>query len=75
MDAEIKAKQLIDKFKGYCFHNFDNDAEEQQLRNAKQCAIIHVDEILEHLEQIRTVEYHFGKSIAYWKDVKDEILK
>ena len=73
MTPKEKAKTLIDKFKGYSFNNFDNDATEQRTDNAKKCAIILVDEILEYIGEIATIEYHFGKSIAYWKDVKDEI--
>ncbi len=75
MTPQEKANKLIKKLKDYCFHNSDNDAEEQRIYNAKQCALVCVDEILDHVEEIRTFEYHFGKSIAYWRDVKDEINK
>ncbi len=44
MTPKEKAKELIDKLKGFCFHNFDYDAEEMRIGNAKECATILVKE-------------------------------
>jgi len=68
MEANKKAIELVDKFKPYA-----NDIDGADLEYRKECAIITVDEILSHIEEIGTFEYHFGKSIAFWREVKDEI--
>lgn len=73
MEAKQKAIKMITKYTDYCFHNFDNDAEEQKFNNAKECVLITIDEILGHLNEIASIEYHLGKSIAYWRDVIDEV--
>lgn len=36
MTPQEKANELIDKFKGHCFHNFDNDASEQRMNYWEQ---------------------------------------
>jgi len=40
---------------------------------AKKCALICVEKYLEHLEETRDSVCHMGKSIAYWRDVQDEL--
>lgn len=62
-----KAQELL-------FHYFEilKDVNYNYLK-AKQCAIFFVNGILEHMNEIKTFEYHFGKSIAYWRDVLDEL--
>jgi hypothetical protein len=82
MEAKEKAQELTKKFKlyvypfsagsGYLSGDFDEDVIKQ---NSKQCALFVVEEILLNFEEIRTMEYHLGKSTAYWRDVKDELKK
>ena len=81
MTPKEKAEQLVSKFNPfvYCYIGssmLTNDADDGViLMMSKKCALISCDEILEHIDEIKTMEYHFGKSIAYWKDVKEEIEK
>jgi len=62
-----KAKELVDKFKYYSDVNHNGNFE-----NAKQCAIIAVDEILND-DMFGMEEECFEKRINYWEDVKKEI--
>lgn len=71
-----KAKELVGRFDPYAYTNYATqtlrEANEQSLENAKQCAIICVEEILKQEEELYRNEgsyfnYHF------WKDVKAEI--
>lgn len=65
-----KAKELVDKFAMYLRANlrYDEEANEE----AKQCALIAVDEILnsrkEHL--VQSIKFY-----EYWQEVKQEIDK
>ena len=70
-----KAKELIDKCKEYCFHNFDNDAEEQRMNNAKQCALILADEFIEWCKPDSDEDCGFSlaPSYNYWNSVKLEL--
>jgi hypothetical protein len=69
MTAKDKAKELVEQM--YCVEDpmgnypmcFDN---------AKQCALIAVDEILLHEKLNHSV---LDKNTDYWKDVKTEIEK
>jgi hypothetical protein len=70
MTAKEKATELLNKSLGA---NFSTPREKEVAQY--WAAINTVDEILAHLEEIRTIEYHLGKSIAYWNDVKEEIEK
>jgi hypothetical protein len=68
MKAEEKAKELIEKLLLFQPLIPDYDREGQ----AKQCALICVDEI------IQALKYHTwqnNKLIEYWKQVKQEINK
>ena len=60
-----KAKELFDKFRNEII-SFLGDTMKD--KNAKRCALIAVDEILE----IKSVDKDFSLS-HYWLDVKDEI--
>jgi len=81
MEAELKAKELVEKFKPfvYCYSGsgmLTNTMDDGVILDfAKRCAVESVDEILNHINEISNIQYHFGKSIAYWKDVQDEIKK
>lgn len=74
--AKEKAKRLVDKMKEYCFHNFDNDAEKQQIDNAKQCALIAIDEISIQVYRIQeSQEITLYGTLKYLEEVKTEIHK
>jgi hypothetical protein len=60
-DAKEKAKELFDKFSLGNYH----------APNAKQCALIAVDEILNAIEQI----FETFEERKYWQEVKKEIEK
>ena len=63
MTAQDKAKELVNKY----LQIYDG-----RVPQAKQCALIAVDEILNNY-----YKNHFqtGKKIDYWHDVKSEIEK
>ena len=64
-----KAKELVDKFKKYCDIDDPNgilDWEECVKYNAKNCALIAVDECLKCC---------IGSHVKFWKEVKEEINK
>jgi hypothetical protein len=73
LTPQEKAKELVDKFKTYAdWNGFDL---KRGLINAKQCALIAVDEILDIIEDdgFTFAEYHDKKTIEYWFEVKQEI--
>ena len=59
MTPKEKAKELVDRFL-----NEQNDTEE--ISQAKQCALICVDEVIESC---------FHPNLEYWQEVKQEINK
>ena len=71
MEQKKKAKELVEKYKPfvYCYSGSGmliNQVDESIiLRNAKQCALIAVDEILDMCSV-------FTKD--YWQEVKQEII-
>jgi hypothetical protein len=75
MTPEIKAAQLVNKYFNFIYLDLDYE-------QAKQCALIAVDEILK-LENPNTYNYlteskeHLIIQIAdnYWQEVKKEIEK
>ena len=72
MDAKEKAKELVDKFKPHSHfwvHDLgrQKDYEIEQLENAKQCALICVDEIMS--------DYQSWVTNEFWLEVKQEIEK
>jgi hypothetical protein len=58
MTPESKSKELIDKFRPFCDGVFEDDLN----KNAQQCAIICVQEILASSD-------HAGGWDEYWQDV------
>lgn len=75
MTPKEKAKELVDKFISYSYfsdgNNSMNRANEQE-DNAKECALIAVDEIT----SIKLLWYQKDtKELEYWKEVKQEINK
>jgi hypothetical protein len=63
MEAKKKAKELVDKF--------INHTHESCKLEAKQCALIAVDEIIDN-EKIDNLE---DNNLSYWQEVKSEIEK
>ena len=74
MKPEEKANELIEKFSYYSFYLEYRDAEEDMIKNAKQCCLIAVDEIL-LIADIMDVCGVKEKSYEYWEKVKTEIEK
>ena len=64
MTPKEKAKELVDKMWVYSLPNANGS-----WNNAKQCALIAVDEILNYDNQFIQTEEQFN----YWKEVKQEI--
>ena len=65
MTAKEKAQELVDKFRTEILSFLGDRIKDQ---NAKRCALVAVDEIL----NINSVDKDFSLSF-YWQDVKDEI--
>ena len=63
MEAKKKAKELVDKF--------INHTHESCKLEAKQCALIAVDEILNAIGEI----FETYEERKYWQEVKQEIEK
>lgn len=69
MTPKEKAKELIEMFIFFASNEGTTEdgfiySDEMQMFNAKQCALIAVDEILEECLQLK---------IEYWEQVKQEI--
>ena len=62
MTPKDKAKELTDKYIKYTPVKFD-------FENARQCALIAVDEIFEY------AKYDYDFNEIWWKEVKQEIEK
>ena len=89
MTEKEKALELITKFRLFQSISYDEDGGRVNnynisRHNAKQCAIICVEEILNELESHvynYDMDYHFPKvspsltTIPYWQSVKTEIEK
>ena len=75
MTRKLKAKELIEKFECYVDYQGDDcfNEREKMLINAKKCALIAVDEIIDShyklLSGVNTTIYN------YWQGVKQEIQK
>ena len=70
MTAKEKAIELVDKFTLYLGTDVNGDECYVDILEAKQCALICVDEIL----SIYAVECRIGLS-SYWQEVKQELNK
>ena len=87
MEPKLKAQELVDKFyqttPNEYFVNGTLSWEYDNWEQAKQCALIAVDEILETTKvkwatqrKFPNGEYKFWKGVAYkkyWQEVKQEI--
>jgi len=63
MEAKLKAKELVDKM-------MEAQSYTQEIYDAKQCALIAVDEVLNNMNIIRE-----ENNYNYWQQVKSEITK
>jgi len=75
MEAKIKAIKLVDRFKDYANDEYHECAqvwklEENILKNAKQCAIIAAEEIINALPSFDMVDI---QEREYWGEVKKQI--
>ena len=72
MNAQDKAKQLVEKYRTYVrlADKYDLNLGSDEMYIAKQCALIAVDELIKHFAQI---EPYLG--VEYWREVKTEIEK
>lgn len=77
MIAEQKAKELIEKFKAFAYEYEIGDIEETVEWNAKQCALICVDEIVEFMitddEKHECASWCNSPEMTYWYSVKSFI--
>jgi hypothetical protein len=70
LEPKEKAKELVDKY----YHLFSVELENTiDYREAKQCALIAVDEMIKQ-QQIQFDEMIWS-CVGYWKEVKQEIEK
>lgn len=67
MTPKQKATQLLDKF----IPLVEAYSSDGQSDNAKQCALIAVDELMHHIRWNLT--YGYEKQLEYWQEVKQEI--
>jgi hypothetical protein len=77
MTAKEKAKQMFNKFRPLAYHDqreIGSYQLMQEMHNAKKCALILVDEILENNEIILHPDECYLYSL-HWKEVKQEINK
>jgi hypothetical protein len=79
MTPKEKAKELVDRFEEFADDMECNvfTSSENRFKNAKQCAIIAIDLILDELLEIVTVtsSKYIIKHINYYQEVKHEIEK
>jgi hypothetical protein len=72
MTPKEKAEELVHNFKKYSYYPKTNDDllfVNELNKNAKQCALIAVDEILNAVTAIADKRYD------YWKEVRQELEK
>ena len=70
MTTKEKAQELFNKFRQFAYHDTSELGSYQlmqEMYNAKQCALIVVDEMMKEIKYITREEY--------WKEVKQEINK
>jgi hypothetical protein len=68
------AIDLVNKYKPYVESGIINLYFDLELKNAKECANIAIDEILVVLK-FNNLDFKMKKSIEYWLEVKQEIEK
>jgi hypothetical protein len=71
MKAKNKAKELVEKYRPFCTHKLQYDEEYFNINEAKECALICVDEMLD----CNTTSVYWEEDFEFWKEVKLEINK
>jgi hypothetical protein len=77
--AKVKAEDLIEQFENYSHTDFNYSRGgyqfDSQLQNAKQCALIAVNEILNNFgsPDDGKLFYASSKTIAFYQEVKQEL--
>jgi plasmid rolling circle replication initiator protein Rep len=66
-----KAEELVEKYKDYAYTNVFSFRIESNLYNAKACAVIAVNEILDINQEVWD-DFH-ADYFGFWVDVKQEI--
>jgi hypothetical protein len=72
MTTKEKAKELVDKFYPRAT-SYSLDGKNQN-ENAKQCALIAVDEILSSNPHSNPLNTNVESTMEYWQEVKQEII-
>jgi hypothetical protein len=76
MTPKEKARQLVERFREYSHTEFISYRGgyqlDTQIQNAKQCALIAVDEIIANIEPSASMDV-IAARIEYWQEVKTEI--
>jgi hypothetical protein len=78
MTPKEKAEELVHKFKKYSYYPTTNDDVlfvNELNKNAQQCALIAVDEILSDYKNYLLHENTEYKGLMYWNEVKQELEK
>jgi hypothetical protein len=70
MKSKEKAIELVEKFRTHTYNGEDN----QYSENAKRCALIAVDEIIEEVRDYCDTNFH-QERFNFWQEVKSEIEK
>ncbi len=72
MTAKEKAEELVNRFRPYA--DWNGFHLQRELLNAKQCALIAVDEILDSYQKETKHGYIISdKIVPYWQEVKNHI--
>ena len=84
MTPKEKAMELVKKFRLYAFtsdYDYAENGAQNEYYNAKQCALIAVDEIFENVDYFFNelekdgLPNKFDDEIEYWQEVKQQITK
>jgi hypothetical protein len=75
MTPQEKAKELVDKFEEFADDMECNvfTSSENRFKNAKQCALIAVDEIINSNPHSNPLNTDVHSTMSYWQEVKQEI--
>jgi hypothetical protein len=77
MTPQEKAKELIEKYQKLDIEiggQYDGYLT-MKIHDAKQCALIAIDEIIEELKGFNSDDGYFVLRIDFWDDVKSELSK
>jgi len=76
MTPQEKAEKLVEKFISHTLIFDEGAGWLEDKDEAKQCALIAVNEMLEELDHLAFDDFDYGTSkMMYWVEVKNEINK